>query len=589
MSWKMEYMVFRILYRLKMKELAMRLNCSLALIIVCLTVFPSLVWGNMTGDELERFQPLDGYVVQSTPREIIIDCGLQKGVRIGDLFTVLVSGPPLVHPTTGQVIGTRDQKVSVLKVVKVDAAYAVALPLGRYLRVPVLRGQRVRRFTNQRLLFIDADGQEMETYSKLKAVLPQLIWEEYAAGLGYRTRINPITNLSSLGYDLYMVADRQRITVFNGDLNLLGTIPVVALRRSGAAKAPAGVAGYSLSTAEREKVRISSYRKAGEINLVVKSLDMGDVTGDRLPEVVFTNGEKIYVYTLTAKGLKYRYRYAFAKWGTIANIQVADVDGDRKKEIIVNSFKETEDGFSSFIIGYQNKKFKLLAQGIPYIMGVIGGESTSQKGAYFLGQTFAVDEIFGHQVYRLRLRNGKVSSGDAFAVPQGFRLVGAVYDDVNGNGRRELCFINKQSYLEIYSGSKRLWVSDQRLGGSLHDLQIEVGTARMSTTEKIPINPSLRVIDTDGDGAKELLVVKNTSSISTAVGEYGFLSRGSINMVKKSGTGFSVLTLTGTVDGPIQSLNVLGKELFVTMVKRGEDLLKTTGDSYLLSFPLPGR
>ena len=568
----------------------MRLNRGLALIIVCFTVFPSLVWG--TGNELERFQPLEGYVVQASPREIIIDCGLQKGVRIGDLFTVVVSGPPLVHPTTGRVIGNREQKVSVLKVLRVDNSYAVALPLGRYARVPVLRGQQVRRFTSQRLLFIDADGQQMESYSRLKALLPQLTWEEYAVGLRYRAAINPITNLRSLGYDLYMIADRRRLTIFNGDLDLITTMPTAALRRrvSGQSTGVATAGGaYGLSTADREKALVSSYRKAGEINLVVKSLDMGDVTGDRLPEVVFTNGEKIYVYTLTANGLKYRYRYAFSKWGTLANIQVADVDGDRRKEIIVNSFKETEDGFSSFIIGYRNNKFQLLAQGVPYVMGVIGGDSVSQKGAYFLGQAFADEEIFGQQVYRLRLRNGKVKSGDGFAVPQGFRLVGAVYDDVNGDGRRELCFINKQSYLEIYAGSERLWVSDQRLGGSLHDLQIELGTARISTTEKIPINPPLRTVDTDGDGVKELLVVKNTSSISTAVGEYGFLSRGSVAMVKKSGTGYSVFKLTGTVDGPIQSLNVLGKELFVTMVKRGEDLLKTTGDSYLLSFPLPGR
>ncbi len=570
----------------------MRLNRCLALLIVCLAALPSLIWGDMAGDELERFHPLDGYVVQSTPREIIIDCGLQKGVRIGDLFAVVVSGPPLVHPTTGRVIGNREQKVSVLKVVRVDNAYAVALPLGRYARVPVLRGQKVRRFTRQRLLFIDADGQEMESYSKLKAFLPQLIWEEYSAGLRYRAAINPITNLRSLGYDLYMIADCQRISIFNGDVDLIATIPAAALRRetvTGASRASAGVAGYTLSTSEREKVRISSYRKAGEMNLVVKSLDMGDVTGDRLPEVVFTDGEKIYVYTLTAKGLKYRYRYAFDKWGTLANIQVADIDGDRKKEIIVNSFKETEDGFSSFVIGFRDNKFQLLAQGVSFIMGVIGGDSVSQKGTFFLGQTFAIDEIFGHQVYQLRYRNGKVSSGDAFAVPQGFRLVGAVYDDVNGDGRRELCFINKQSYLEIYSGSKRLWVSDQRLGGSLHDLQIEVGTARISTTEKISINPPLRAVDTDGDGTKELLVVKNTSSIFTAVGEYGFLSRGSVSMVKKSGTGFSVLKLTGTVEGPLQSLNTYNHELFATMVKRGEDLLRTTGDSYLLSFPLPGR
>ncbi len=568
----------------------MKPNRSLILIIVCAAILPSLVWGNMTGDELERFQPLDGYVVQSSPREIIIDCGLQKGVRIGDLFTVIVSGPPLVHPTTGQIIGNRDRKVSVLKVVKVDTAYAVTFPLGRYVRVPVLRGQRVRRFTNQRLLFIDADGQGMDSYSRLKSALSQLTWEAYAVGQRYRGAINPITNLRSLGYDLYMVADSRRITIFNGDVELLGTVPTMVLRRQVADRTMGGaVAGgaYSLSTVDREKVRMSSYRKVGTINLVVKCLDIGDVTGDRQPEAVFTNGEKIYVYTLTAKGLKYRYRYVFDKWGTIANIQLADIDGDGKKEIIVNSFKETKDGFSSFVIGYRHNKFQLLAQGVPFIMGVIGGDSVSQKGAYFLGQTFAADEIFGNQVYRLRLGNGDVISGDVFAIPRGFRLVGAVYDDVNGNGRRELCFINKQSYLEIYSGSKRLWVSEERLGGSLQNLQIEVGTTRMSTTDKIAINPPLRAIDVDGDGEKELLVVKNTSSVSTAVGEYGFLSRGSVSMVKKSGTGFSVLRLTGTVDGPIQSLNVLGKEMFVTMVKRGGDLLKTTGDGYLLAFPLP--
>ncbi len=571
----------------------MPLKRCLVLLIAGFIIFPSLVWGSASGDMLERFHPLDGYVVQASPREIIIDCGLQKGVRIGDLFTVVVSGPPLVHPTTGRVIGSRDQKVSVLKVVRVDTAYAVALPLGRYARSPVLRGQRVRRFTSQRLLFIDVDGRELEAYSRLKSFMPQLNWEEYAVGLRYRASLNPIINLRSLGYDLYMVADHQRITIFDGDASLLGTIPAAALQSqrqiAGTAAVPAGTGVYALSTADREKVKISSYRKAGEINLVVKSLDMGDVTGDRLPEVVFTNGEKIYVYTLTAKGLKYRYRYAFDKWGTLANIQVADVDGDRKKEIIVNSFKETEDGFSSFIIGFKNNKFQVLAQGIPFIMGVIGGDSISQKGTYFLGQDFAAEEIFGHQVHRLRLQNGEVHSGESFAVPQGFRLVGAVYDDVNGDGRRELCFINKQNYLEIYSGSKRLWVSDQRLGGSLHYLQIDVGTARMSSTEKIPVNPSLRAFDIDGDGAKELMVVKNTSSISTAVGEFGFLSRGSVVMVKKSGTGYSVLNLTGTVDGPLQSLNFYNHELFCAMVKRGEDLLKVTGDSYLLSFPLPGQ
>ncbi|NIA19575.1 MAG: hypothetical protein GWP07_03960, partial [Xanthomonadaceae bacterium] len=526
--------------------------------------------------------------------EIADQCYTQRVCFWWDLFSVVIPGPPLVHPRTGKVIGRQERRIALLKVVRVDGVYSVAIPLNRFRGVRLLRGQMVKRASGQKLLFIDASGTNASLYSRLKEAAPQVVWEEYNRGLQLRPFVNRPAELLKNGDDLYLVADRQMTYLYNADYELMTSVPLAKLNRqqrllpAGAASGAEGDGPYSLSTVDNERALIPRYRKVDKINLVVKSLDMGDLTGDRQTEVVFTDGERIYVYTLTRKGLKFRYRYHFDKWGAIMNLQVADVDGDLRDELIVNTVKETEDGFSSFIIGYRQGKFKVIASNIPFAMGVIGGTSIATKG-YFLGQVFTMESVFGSQVYRLKLKQGQVKSQEAFAVPHGFRIPGALYDDVNGDGRRELCFINEQSFLEIYQGDKRLWISDERVGGSLNNVQVEVGTPKVSYTDKRQINVSLRACDLDADGKKEMLLVKNTSSMSTGVGEFGFLDKGSVMLLKQSNVGFSLRPLTGKLDGPMQSLNILGKELFVTMVKRGEDLLKSTGDSYLLSFPLPGQ
>ncbi len=573
----------------------MRKYVGLSIVCALMIIICDMAWGQSTNEFISHLQPLNGYIVQLTPQGVVIDCGQDKGTLPGDVFSVVIAGPPLIHPRTGKVIGRQDQKISLLKVIRVDGVYSVTVPLSRYRAARLLRGQQVKRASGQKLMFIDASGTNATLYSRLKESSSQVVWEEYNRGLPYRPLLNRPAELIKTGNDLYLVADRQVAYLYNADYELITSVPLAELNRQ-QSLLPAGAAGggasgdglYSLSTADNERVLIPRYRKVDTINLVVKSMDMGDLTGDRQTEVVFTDNEKIYVYTLTAKGLKFRYRYHFDKWGAIMNLQVADIDGDQRDELIVNTVKESEDGFSSFIIGYRQGKFQVVASNVPFAMGVISGHSIA-RGGYFLGQVFTMESVFGSQVYRLSLKNGQIKSGKVFAVPHGFRIPGALYDDINGDGRRELCFINEQSFLEIYQGSRRIWISKERVGGSLNSIQVEVGTAKVSYTDKKQIDLPLRAFDLDGDGEKEMLLVKNTSSMSTGLGEYGFLNKGSVMLLKQSNVGFTLRPLTGKLDGPIQSLNVLGKELFVTMVKRGDDVLKISGDSYLLSFPLPGR
>ncbi len=578
-----------------MPQIMNRTKIDLAVFFLVLTVgllavpFPA---GAVT--PAARFSPLGGYLVQVGPRGLVIDCGRRKGVAIGDLFVVLQPGQPLVHPVTGKPMGVQERRLAVLKVIRVEADYAVCRPLRRYLQVPLRRGLPVRRFALMAALFIDLNGNGTELFSRVREMLPALDWAAYNLGLRYRDSLRRPGGPGALGFDFYVVNQGPELTFYNGDQELVGAWKAEVF--AGAGGAPAGRAGtsgtvpsgrYTMSTEDAGKAILTRYRTLDEIRLVVMGMDVGDLDGDGTKEVVFTDGEKIFVYRMTPKGLKFRYRYLFDKWGSIVNISVGDLDGDRRDEIIVNIFKETEDGFSSFVLGVRNGHYQRLVEHVPYVIGLLGGHSVADRGCLLVGQGFASETLFGGKVYLLKFAGGKITSQEPFAVPMGFALPGALYADVNHDGRRELCFINPRNFLEIYQGGRRLWMSDERLGGSLLNVQYEVGTEKVSYTEKRQICSPMRFLDVDGDGRRELLVCDNRSGMSTSFGDFGFLSQGYVRMVRTTGTGFMVGNVTGRIGGPIQGLLPLGNEMVVAMVKRGQDLLKQSGTTFLLAFPLP--
>lgn len=548
-------------------------------------------------DPMTRFQALSGYLVQVGPQGVVVDCGRKKGVGVGDLFAVLQPGVPMIHPVTGRSLGAQERLVATLRVMRVEADYAICRPLNRYLRVPLNRGALVKRFASMAALFIDLNGNGIEIFSRIRESLPQLNWADYGVGLQHRQALRRPGGPGALGYDLYVVNEGPNLAFYNGDQELVAAWPAaqfsgqneVSGAFTGTFKGSSAKGKYGLSTSEAGKAILTRYRQMAEVSLVVKGMDVGDLDNDGIAEMVFTDGEKIYVYEITERGLKYSYRYHFDKWGDIVNIQVGDITGDRKDEIMVNTFKETEDGFSSFVIAKEKGKYRIVADNIPFVMSLLGGRSVADKGVYFVGQGFAEEVLFDSSVFILKFKGSKVSSVGQFSVPMGFALPGAVYEDINNDQIKELCFINKQNFLEIYQGSKRLWVSDERLAGSLHDVQYEVGTPKVSYVEKREISSPLRVYDFDGDGVKEIILIDNESGMSTALGEYGFLNKGHVKMIKKSNTGFVVQKLTGVIGGPVQGMQIVKDELVCAMVKRGDDLLQLSGNTFLLAFPLPGK
>ncbi|MEA3332251.1 MAG: VCBS repeat-containing protein, partial [Pseudomonadota bacterium] len=364
------------------------------LISFCLVVVTvmALSLPALATDPMTRFQPLTGYLIQVGPQGIVIDCGHKKGVAVGDLFAVLQPGAPLIHPVTGRSMGVQEKLVAALKVMRVEADYAICRPLNRYLRVPLVRGSLVKRFASMAALFIDFNGNGVELFSRTREALPQLDWADYGVGLQHRQSLRRPGGPGAMGYDLYVVNEGPNLTFYNGDQELVAAWSAVQFSgqnslsdsRDGRSLDKSKKDKYGLSTTASDKAILTRYRQMANVSLVVRGMDVGDLDNDGISEMVFTDGEKIFVYQMTERGLKYSYRYHFEKWGSIVNIQVGDITGDRRAEILVNTFNETEDGFSSFVIAKRKGKYRIIADHIPFVMGFLGGRSVADKGVYFV-------------------------------------------------------------------------------------------------------------------------------------------------------------------------------------------------------------
>jgi len=125
------------------------------------------------------FAPVDGLVLVARDGEVLIDAAAEKGVRVGELFSLLAAGEPLRHPVSGAVIGRLDRVTGLLAVTQVRSGFAVARQLSG--DAPQA-GAGVRRFDQVKAWFVDPSGQGEALFAEARAALPHLDWQPYTAG-----------------------------------------------------------------------------------------------------------------------------------------------------------------------------------------------------------------------------------------------------------------------------------------------------------------------------------------------------------------------------------------------------------------------
>jgi TolB-like protein len=264
-----------------------------------------------------------------------------------------------------------------------------------------------------------------------------------------------------------------------------------------------------------------TFWKSQQISYEFRGMDIGDVNGDGLNETVMIGPNNILIYQ--KKGLEFNLiqQIPGKSYGNYVSLDVSDINQNGMKEIIVSSYNGQQ--VDSFILEFRNGKFVTIASGLPFFMRVIDNASGIPL---LLGQRRGLDKPFEPPIYEIVYQNGEYREGKRMRIPQGLSVYGLTLDNLGSSGTEKILTLNSDDYLcvieqtdkplsriAIFGGSDELiWKSEDVFGGSNTTIESMKGSNVNSDDPYNYINLRILTYDTNKDGKREIIIVKNLSS-----------------------------------------------------------------------------
>ena len=250
-----------------------------------------------------------------------------------------------------------------------------------------------------------------------------------------------------------------------------------------------------------------------------KGMDIGDVTGDGLNKVVLIDSHNVMVYQKKDNDFNLLYKIPGKSHEKYIAVDVADVNQNGIKEIIVTNL--VRNTVESFVLEYKDGKFVKIASKLPWFLRVIDTAS----GPLLLGQRRGFDKPFNTPIYEIVREDGQYKEGKKMKIPEGLSVYGLTMDNLGTPGGEKIIALDDYDYLNIYEqtdkplarlqtfggSDERIWKSDDVYGGS--NTAVENTELKIDAEDKYTyINLRILTFDTNKDGKKEVIIVKNLSS-----------------------------------------------------------------------------
>ena len=267
-----------------------------------------------------------------------------------------------------------------------------------------------------------------------------------------------------------------------------------------------------------------TFWKSQQFSNEFRGIDIGDVNGDKLNETVFIDTSNIFIYQKKGDSFKLLQQIAGKKYDNYLSLDVADINGNGIKEIIVTSYSGQE--IASFVMEYRNGKYESIAANLPWFLRVI---QNGDSEPVLLGQRRGLEEPFDTPVYEIFWSDGRYQERKRMNIPQGLSIYGLTMDKLGASGAERIIALNSDDYLCIFEqttkplskvlvfgGSEEfVWKSEEPFGGSSTIIE-PMNKAQSGETDNKTyfINSRILTYDTNKDGKREIIIPKNISSSS---------------------------------------------------------------------------
>lgn len=581
-------------------------------------------FATLAAEAAALFPQLEGDVVDVQGPTLTLSFGRASGARPGLVLEVFREGRELRHPRTGQVLGRAEQPLGRAMIQEVLETHALAVLEGT--PVPVAAGDRVRtpggkvRLT---LLVLAEPGLRAAQVEALSGELyeaftrggrfqvlmgdPVALWlaqekiggADLLRGRGVREVAERFRAEHLLVVHVTLVQRKpfMEVRLFSGGRPEPVWATAMAVPSSVKPAPPgrfSGGGGRETQAPERKPRSLlarllgwgedpTTYssaesaialRELARFPFVAVSMDVAVAPVDRLPRVVVTEGERIWVYRLEHRRLEPEWTYWARAVGRVISVQFADVDGDGVLDVVANRF-DSRTGMSSLIVGLRGGKPVALVDQVDAILYAVDERGTGVRQTLW-AQRYREESFFTRgQADQMVLRDGRLVRERAAVVPDQFRATGAVFTNVTGQGQRALAYIDEQGRLRVALGTEELWRSSSTVGGGGAKIEVVRYVERGGRSYFYRMEPAPLAVDLDGDGIEEVVVPQNQ-------GEHGLLAvvfRGPAGLrLQQVNTGFEgIIVGLGAVPGEGHDPPAL-----VAGVVRYRNILRTGGETQII-------
>jgi TolB-like protein len=320
------------------------------------------------------------------------------------------------------------------------------------------------------------------------------------------------------------------------------------------------------------------------LSTFLRGVDVGDVDGDNLNEIVLIDKRNLWIYKVTGGRLRLYRKIEGHRSDDFLTLDVADLNQNGFSEIIVSNMRAGI--LRSFILEFEKRRIKKIIDRQKWFFRVIENSAT---GRTLVGQKMAVDRRPIGKIHSFSWTGKTFHPSKKTLTKKEIPVFSFNFGDLDGRGEQSVIYVDYHDQLRVLTqeGAYR-WESRESYGGT--DIFYSVGSQGSNVGEKrVYIPPRVLVADMDGDGVSEVIVSRNTFKLNM-VEKLRVYDRARIVNLTWQGMGFLESWETPEIAGYISDYQLKdidndGKdEIVITAVSKG--VLRSGASSSLLVYEL---
>ena len=298
------------------------------------------------------------------------------------------------------------------------------------------------------------------------------------------------------------------------------------------------------------------------VGMSVMAFDIGDLDGKAGVELLVLGRKKLLLYARQRASfvLKDTLKAGFGE--DFLKVSVGDIDNDGMIEIYLVSRYGMRA--RSTVLQWAGT-FKRLDRRVGHLQVV---KDTVSSKTLLLFTDSKVDEFFSSIIYSMDYKNeGQLTKREPLPKLKGAHFYTLAIIDTDRDGDFEWIGLGDDSRIYVWNKQGEvLWSGDKHLGGTNNAINVGTPTGPGDPPPRIAFNSRLLITDIDGDGKREVIVIKNIPLVENVL-HFKVYTKSLLIVYRVEGQRLSPAWTTGDIDWCLTDMQAQGQTLFLAAQK----------------------